>query len=112
MRKMFDRYFIYDYTDDEIMAELCRKTKAIRLSCCCSQQEFAERSGVSVITIKRIESGKIHDINLRTLLKIMRYSGTLEGMAELLPDLPESPYLFNEKTGKNVKRVSRKRMRK
>lgn len=110
MKKAFNRYMIYDFSDAEIIQEMCQKLKSMRLSCCLSQQEFAEKCGMSIITIKRIESGKANDITMGTLLKIMRVSGTLEGVVDLLPDLPASPYLINEKTGQRVQRFSSKRM--
>lgn len=66
---------------------------------------------VSIITIKRIESGKANDITMGTLLKIMRVSGTLEGVVDILPDLPASPILVNEKTGQRIQRFNSKRMR-
>lgn len=109
MKLTFDKHFIYEYTDESIVTELCKKIKSVRLSCCFSQQELAEKSGVSVITIKRIESCKVNDITLGTLLKIMRVSGTLEGIVDLVPDLPESPFLFSEKTGKRIQRFNSKR---
>lgn len=110
MKKIFHKDTIYDFSDADIIQELCQKLKDIRLSCCLSQQEFAAQCGVSVITIKRIESGKANDITMGTLLKIMRISGTLEGIVDLLPDLPASPYLINEKTGQRVQRFNSKRM--
>lgn len=109
MKLTFDKHLIYEFTDESIVAELCKKIKSVRLSCCLSQQEFAEKSGVSIITIKRIESCKVSDITLGTLLKIMRVSGTLEGIVDLIPDLPESPFLINEKTGKRIQRFNSKR---
>lgn len=110
MERVFDKDMIYDFSDADIIQELCRKLKSIRLSCCFSQQEFAEKCGVSIITIKRIESGKANDITMGTLLKIMRISGTLGGVVELLPDLPASPYLINERTGRRIQRFNSKRM--
>lgn len=110
MKKAFDKDMVYDFSDADIIQELCEKLKDIRLSCCLSQQEFATQCGVSVITIKRIESGKANDITMGTLLKIMRTSGTLEGVVDLLPDLPASPYLINEKTGQRIQRFNSKRM--
>ena len=41
-----------------------------------------------------IESCKVNDITLSTLLKILQISGTLEGVMELVPELPESPFLI------------------
>lgn len=109
MKKEFNTYMVYDFTDDEIIQELCQKVKSVRLSCCFSQQEFADKCGISIITIKRIESGRAKDITMGTLLKIMRVSGTLEGVVGLIPDLPESPYLINEKTGQRIQRFNSKR---
>lgn len=101
----FNRYGIYELDDETIIRELCQRIKSLRMSCCFSQQKFAEKCGVSVITIKRIESGVARDITMGTLLKIMRTSGTLEGIVDLIPELPESPYLINEKTGKRMQRI-------
>ena len=112
MKKVFDRYMIYGFSDEDIIQELCKKLKSVRLSCCLSQHEFAEKCGLSVITIKRIESGKANDVTMGTLLKIMRVSGTLDGVVDLIPDLPASPYLINEKTGQRIQRFNSKRMQK
>ena len=109
MRKVFDKLAIYDFDDFEIIQEISQRIKTARLSCCFSQQEFADRCGVSIITIKRIESGKNKDITLGTLLKIMRVSGTLEGIVDLMPELPPSPFLINEKTGQRIQRFNSRR---
>lgn len=97
MRRLYDTYTIYEFSDECIVKEICKRVKSIRLSCCFSQQEFADKAGVSIITIKRIESCKVSDIALSTLLKILRMSGTLEGVVGLVPELPDSPFLINEK---------------
>jgi len=52
---------------------------------------------------------KVNDIALSTLLKILRISGTLEGVVGLVPELPDSPFLINEKTGKRIQRINSKR---
>lgn len=109
MNNSFNSYIIYDLSDKDIIKELCKKIKQTRLSCCFSQKEMAEKCGLSIITIKRIESGIVEDITLGTLLKIMRISGTLENIVDLVPDLPESPYLINPKTGKKIQRINSKR---
>ena len=41
-----------------------------------------------------IESCKVNDITLSTLLKILQASGTLEGVMDLVPELPESLFLI------------------
>lgn len=109
MKRLYDKYTIYQFSDESIITEICKRIKMMRLSCCFSQQEFADKAGVSIITIKRIESCKVNDITLSTLLKILRASGTLEGVVDLVPELPESPFLINEKTGKRIQRFNSKR---
>lgn len=99
-----DRYNIYDFSDEAIVSEICRKVKALRRSCCVSQQEFAERSGVSIASVKRIEAGTIASLNIGTLIKIMRACGVLEGFADLVPDVPESPFLTDLRTGTKRKK--------
>lgn len=99
MKTSFDRYTIYGFSDEAIVTQMCHKIKALRRSCCVSQQEFAERCGVSIASVKRIEAGTITDLNICTLIKIMRACGVLEGFADLVPDVPESPFLIDRKTG-------------
>lgn len=103
MKVLFDRYTIYDFSDEAIVSEICRKVRALRRSCCVTQQEFATRSGVSIASVKRIESGAMTDINVVTLIKIMRTCGVLEGFADLVPDVPESPFLIDWKSGTRKK---------
>lgn len=106
MKRLYDTYTIYEFSDECIVKEICKRVKAIRLSCCFSQQEFADKAGVSIVTIKRIESCKVSDIALSTLLKILRISGTLEGVVGLVPELPDSPFLINEKQVKEYKELT------
>ena len=96
MKRLYDTYTIYEFSDECIVKEICKRVKSIRLSCCFSQQEFADKAGVSIVTIKRIESCKVSDIALSTLLKILRISGTLEGVVGLVPELPDSPFLVED----------------
>lgn len=100
MKTIFDRYTIYDFSDEAIILELCEKIRKLRRSCCISQTELAQKSGVSIASIKRIETGSVTDLNICTLIKILRACGKLEGMAELIPDVPDSPFLIDQKTGK------------
>ena len=100
MKNILDRYTIYDFSDEAIILELCKKIRKLRRSCCISQTELAQKSGVSIASIKRIEAGTVTDLNICTLIKILRACGKLEGMAELIPDVPDSPFLIDQKTGK------------
>lgn len=93
MKRFFDRESIYDFTDAEIMQEICRRIKMVRRSMCLSQEEFARQTQVSRETVKRIESGRMQNIGFASLLKIMRAGRVLEGVADLIEEVPESPFL-------------------
>jgi len=100
MKKSFDSYSIFDYGNDEIIQELCSRLKALRRGCCMSQQDFARLSGVSIASVKRIESGDIKDFTMLSLIKILRAGGALGGLADLIPEIPESPFLVDPNSGR------------
>ncbi|MBR6415662.1 MAG: helix-turn-helix transcriptional regulator [Bacteroidales bacterium] len=95
MNKLFDRQTVYMLSDEEILSEICSRLKKLRQGCCLSQQEFADRARVSRETIKRIEAGSIANIGLATLLKILRAGGMLDGVADLVEEVPSSPFVDN-----------------
>ena len=52
MKKLYDTYTIYEFSDESIVKEICKRVKAIRLSCCFSQQEFADKAGYPSLQLK------------------------------------------------------------
>ena len=103
MEKVFDEYGIYDFGDEEIVRQLCSRLREARKGCCFSQQELAEKSGVSIASIKRIESGTVSDPNLVTIIKLLRATGLLGGISQMIPEIPESPFLSDGTTGEGKK---------
>ncbi len=91
MRKILNRDNAYSFTDDELMTEFSHRLHALRMSSCLSQEEFAKQSGISRSTIKRIESGQINDISLRTLIKLLRAGGMMDGLGDLIEIVPVHP---------------------
>jgi len=110
MKHIIDEFTIYDFSDEDIIRELCRKMKAVRRSCCYSQQEMSDLSGVSIASIKRIETGSVKDINVGTIIRMMRTAGMLEGFAHLVPDVPESPFM-ESRSGNQTRKHCRKSYR-
>lgn len=74
----FESYFT-------ILAELGNRVKALRLASNLSQKDFSEKCGVSIGTLKRIESGE--DFSVINLMRIM-YGLNLTSNFEML--IPES----------------------
>lgn len=83
----------------DILKQTASRHRAVRKSLRLSQQELAERSGVSLGSIKRFEStGKI---SLESLLKSLQVLGRLEDFDLILQareDLDEIEKLFSDKT--------------
>ena len=98
MRILFDKMTIYMFSDDEIMSEICRRLRVLRQNNCISQTAMAKLSGVSLSTVKRIESGKISDVNFGTIIKILRAGGLLDGVADLVEEVP-APAIKENKRG-------------
>ena len=108
--KILDEQTIYQATDKQILGELHDRLVRMRRSCCFSQQELADLSGVSIATIKRIETQRDKDISLTVLIRLLRTMTQMEGIGTLVPEVSESPFLAM-KDGTTARRVSSKRKR-
>jgi|SRR5690606_6176499 len=95
-------------SDQLIHDELCRRLRMARLKVDITQAELAEKSGVSLITVKRAESGK-GNITLMTLIALLRGIDALEQLDNFLPEPSLSPLQLKASTGKQRQRASSKR---
>ena len=102
---ILDALMIYESSDEQILEEIHRRLAGMRRSCCLSQEELSQRSGVSIATIKRIEGQTAQDISLSVLIKILRSMTQLEGVGTLVPKLPDSPYAIKA-DGTRMRRIS------
>ncbi len=86
-------------TPSELLKEIALKHRLLRKHAKMSQAELAERSGVSLGSLKRFEStGKI---SLESLLKLLNILGNLhefENIMELGESLKDVEKLFSDKT--------------
>ena len=95
---------IYEKSNNDIVVDLGRRFKSLRIALRLSQKDISVQSGVSVMTIVRFESGKGSSIRLDNLVALMRAVQKLEAVAEMIPDVPESLYAkHNEKIPQRVK---------
>lgn len=90
----------------EIVAMLGRRFKDYRIGCDMTQKEVAEQSGVSVVTIRNFENGKLYNVTLGTFVELLRAIGFMEGLDDLLPEIPISPYELEK-----IQQGKRKRVR-
>ncbi len=80
----------------EIVRSLGRRFRDYRMRLNMTQQDIADRTALSIPTIYKFESGRLTDMSMATLLKLLRAIGMDRNWDSLLPDLPESPYLYKE----------------
>ena len=90
---------LYEYSTPEIVRLMGTRFKDYRLRCGLAQKDVAERSGIGLTTIHKFESGAAVNLTLSTFILLMKVIGQINNMDNLLPGLPESPYLIrkNEK---------------
>ncbi len=106
---ILDALMIYESTDEQILGEIRKRLSRMRRSCCLSQEELSQRSGVSIATIKRIEGRAPQDISMSILIKLLRSMTQLEGIGTLVPKLPDSPYAIKADGTKMIRISSRLR---
>ena len=97
-----------EYSVTELMRLLGSRFKDYRLRANMTQKEVAEMSGLSMMTIHRFENGTVKNISLSTFLLLLKAVGSINGLNELMPEQPESPYLYDD----NQKKAQRVRHKK
>jgi transcriptional regulator with XRE-family HTH domain len=79
-------------TPKDLRLGIAARAKARRLALNISQKELAERSGVSLGSVKRFEAGGL--VSLSALLEIALTLGRLEDFSQLFAALEEPASLF------------------
>ena len=92
----------------ELVRLLGSRFKDYRLRANMTQKEVAEMSGLSMMTVHRFENGAIKNISLGTFLLLLKAVGSINDLNELMPEQPESPYLYDD----NQKKAQRVRHKK
>lgn len=103
MQNSYDEYSI-----PELVRMLGGRFKDYRLRVNMTQNEVAEMAGLSVLTVHRFENGSAKNISLGTFLMLLKAIGSINDLNELMPEQPESPYLYDNKQRK-VQRVRHKK---
>ena len=90
----------------EIVAMLGRRFKDYRIGSDLTQQEVSDKSGVSVITIRKFENGHLGNITLGSFIELLRAIEFMQGLDDVLPEIPVSPYELEK-----IQQGKRKRVR-
>lgn len=87
----------------EIIRTLGFRFRDYRMRLNMTRKEVSEKTAISMTTLYKFETGHMTDMSMVTLLKLLRVAGLLENWQRILPDLPESPYLYKEE--KKIQRI-------
>lgn len=95
---------LYKYSTPELVRLLGIRFKEYRMRCNLTQKEVAEQSGVGLTTIHKFENGTAGNLSLSTFILLLKVVGQINSLGDLLPELPESPYLIR-KDEKKAQRI-------
>jgi transcriptional regulator with XRE-family HTH domain len=90
-------------SDPEILTEIGRRIREIRLQRNMQQREIAEFGGLSVGAVQRLEKGE--PVSTSNMLRILRALGMLENIELLVPKTPVSPILMKKLLGRKRERA-------
>lgn len=91
-------------TTPDVIRNLGLRFRDYRLRMRMTRKEISEAASIGLTTLYRFESGNMTDISFSTLFRLLRAIGLSENWDALLPELPESPYLYDDKD-KKMQRV-------
>ncbi len=91
----------------EIIRNLGFRFRDYRLRLRLTRKEVSDAAAVGMTTLYKFEAGNMTDISFSTLIRLLRAIGLSESWDALLPELPESPYLYDD--GKKIQRVRKSR---
>ena len=95
----------------QIIQALGKRFREYRIAARMTQKEVAEQSGISMLTIRRFEQGYSYDIKLGNLIALLKAIDFAEGVADILPEIPVSPYALARQDVKKPKRVRHEQQR-
>jgi transcriptional regulator with XRE-family HTH domain len=99
----------YGLSDPALIADVGKRLKEQRLRKNYTQQELAEKSGVSLGSVIKIEKG--HSVSFSTIVVLMRTLRLLENFELWIPKLPISPIELSKLQGKTKQRASKNKSR-
>ena len=90
----------YEYSVPELVRLLGERFKEYRMRCNLTQKEVAEQSGIGLTTIHKFENGTAGNLSLSTFILLLKVVGQVDALDDVMPELPESPYLIRKEEKK------------
>ena len=95
----------------QIIQALGKRFREYRIAARMTQKEVAEQSGISMLTIRRFEQGYSYDIKLGNLIALLKAIDFADGISDILPEIPISPYAMERQDTSKPKRVRHEQQR-
>lgn len=95
----------------QIIQALGKRFREYRIAARMTQKEVAEQSGISMLTIRRFEQGHSYDIKLGNLIALLKAIDFADGISDILPEIPISPYAMARQDTSKPKRVRHEQQR-
>lgn len=92
----------------DIIRNLGMRFRDYRMRIRMTRKEVSEAADIVMTTLYKFESGNMTDISFRTLMRLLKVVGARQNWEALLPELPDSPYLYND-NDKKMQRVRHSR---
>ena len=94
----------------DIIRNLGLRFRDYRMRLRMTRKEVSVAARVGMTTLYKFESGNMTDISFGTVIRLLRAIGMVENWDALLPELPESPYMYydNDKKIQRVRHSSKK----
>jgi len=93
-------------TTSEILGDLGSRVRAARLRMNLPQADLAREAGVSERTVRGLEQG--HDVQLSTLVRVLRALRRVDDLTGVLPDPGVSPIQLLKNKGRQRQRARRR----
>ncbi len=94
-------------SSEAIVASLCARVEATRLARNITRAELAQRSGVSIRTLARLEAGQ--SVSLNNFVRVLKALDLTDNLAYLLPDPSVRPIERASLRGKERQRARPRR---
>lgn len=95
-------------TTPDVIRNLGLRFRDYRLRLRMTRKEVSEAASIGMTTLYRFESGNMIDISFSTLMRLLKVIGLGENWEALLPELPESPYMYDD-SEKKLQRVRKRK---
>lgn len=92
-------------TNADIIRNLGLRFREYRMRMRLTRKEISRAAAIGMTTLYKFETGNMTDISFGTLIRLLRAIGLSENWNLLIPELPESPYMYgpNEKKKQRVR---------